>query len=74
MTNERSQTPLMQISLHVHREVAGEERRNQADPRVESLLQQGYRLDFKVLPKLSKIPLILSEYHNKNKDMAPYTR
>ena len=36
----------------------------------QSLLQHGYRLDFKILPKLSKIPLILSKYHNKNKDGA----
>ena len=41
-----------------------------AHPRVVSLLQHGYRLDFKILPKLSKIPLILSEYHNKYKDGA----
>ena len=38
--------------------------------RVVSLLQHGYRLYFKILPKLSKIPLILSKYHNKNKDGA----
>ena len=44
--------------------------KNHAHPRVVSLLQHGYRLDFKFLPKLSKIPLILSEYHNKNKDGA----
>ena len=44
--------------------------KNQAHPRVVSLLQHGYRLDFKILPKLSKIPLILSKYHNKNKDGA----
>ena len=42
--------------------------KNQAHPRVVSLLQHGYRLDFKILPKLSKIPLILGKYHNKNKD------
>ena len=42
----------------------------QAHPRVVSLLQHGYHLNFKILPKLSKIPLILSEYHNKNKDGA----
>ena len=41
-----------------------------AHPRVVGLLQHGYRLDFKLLPKLSKIPLILSKYHNKNKDGA----
>ena len=87
MTNERSQTPLMDISLCVHREEAGAERgsdspgtrlqefwqvwaNNHAHPRVVSLLQHGYRLDFKMLPKLSKILLILSEYHNKNKDGA----
>ena len=45
-------------------------KKNQAHPRVVSLLQHVYRLDFKILPKLSKIPLILSEYHNKNKDGA----
>ena len=44
--------------------------KNHAHPRVISLLQHGYHLDFKFLPKLSKIPLILSEYHNKNKDGA----
>ena len=44
--------------------------KNHAHPRVVSLLQHGYRLDFNFLPKLSKIPLILSEYHNKNKDGA----
>ena len=44
--------------------------KNHAHPRVVSLLQHGYRLDFKILPILSKIPLILSEYHNKNKDGA----
>ena len=44
--------------------------KNHADPTVVSLLRHGYRLDFKFLPKLSKIPLILSEYHNKNKDGA----
>ena len=44
--------------------------KNHAHPRVVSLLQHGYRLDFKILPKLSKIPLILSKYHNKNKDGA----
>ena len=44
--------------------------KNHAHPRVVSLLQHGYRLDFKFLPKLSKIPLILSEYHKKNKDGA----
>ena len=44
--------------------------KNQAHPRVVSLLQHGYRLDFKILPKLSKIPLILSKYHNKNKNGA----
>ena len=43
-------------------------KKNHAHPRVVSLLQHGYRLDFKILPKLSKIPLILSEYYNKNKD------
>ena len=42
----------------------------EAHPRVASLLQHGYHLDFKILPKLSKIPLFLSEYHNKNKDGA----
>ena len=41
-----------------------------AHPRVVSLLKHGYRLDFNFLPKLSKILLILSEYHNKNKDGA----
>ena len=41
-----------------------------AHTRVVSLLQHGYRLNFKILPKLSKIPLILSEYPNKNKDGA----
>ena len=41
--------------------------KNHAHPRVVSLLQHGYRLDFKILPKLSKIPHILSKYHNKNK-------
>ena len=45
-------------------------KKNHVHPRVVSLLQHGYRLDFKFLPKLSKIPLILSEYHNKNKDGA----
>ena len=44
--------------------------KNHAHPRVVSLLQHGYCLDFKILPKLSKIPLILSEYHSKNKDGA----
>ena len=44
--------------------------KSDAHPRVVSLLQHGYRLDFKILPKLSKILLILSEYHNKNKDGA----
>ena len=44
--------------------------KNHAHPIVVSLLQHGYRLDFKILPKLSKIPLMLSEYHNKNKDGA----
>ena len=44
--------------------------RNHAHPRVVNLLQHGYRLDFKILPRLSKIPLILSEYHMKNKDGA----
>ena len=44
--------------------------KNQAHSRVVSLLQHGYRLDFKILPKLSKIPLILSKYDNKNKDGA----
>ena len=43
---------------------------NHAHPRVVSLLQHGYRRDFKILPKLSKIHFILSEYHNKNKDGA----
>ena len=47
-------------------------KKNQANPRVVSLLQHGYHLDLKLLPKLSKILLILSEYHNKNKDSALY--
>ena len=47
--------------------------KNHAHPRVVSLLQHGYRLDFKILPKLSKIPLILSKYHNKTK-RAPTTK
>ena len=44
--------------------------KNHAHPRVVGLLRHGYRLDFKILPKLSKIQLILSEYYNKNKDGA----
>ena len=44
--------------------------KNHAHPRVVSLLQHGYRVDFKILAKLSKIPLILSECHNKDKDGA----
>ena len=45
-------------------------KKNQAHPRVVSLLQHGYHLDLKILPKFSKIPLILSEYQNVNKDGA----
>ena len=43
--------------------------KNQAHPRVMSLLQHCYHLDFKNLPKLST-PLILIEYHSINKDGA----
>ena len=63
MTNECSQTTLMEITLRTHCEVAGEERgndfpgprlqdfwqvwsKNHAHPRVVTLLQHGYRLDF----------------------------
>ena len=85
VTNERSQTPLTTTSLRAHREEAerGSDfpgtrlqdfwqvwAKNQAHPRVVSLLQHGYRLDFKILPKLSKILLILSKCHNRNKDGA----
>ena len=45
--------------------------KNHAHPGVVSLLQHGYRLDFKILPKLSKIPLILSKYHNKKQRWRP---
>ena len=39
-------------------------------PKLVGLLQHGYRLDFIILPRLSKIPLILSDFHNKNKHGA----
>ena len=38
--------------------------------RLVGLLQHGYHLHFKILPKLSKILLILSVFHNKNKHGA----
>ena len=42
-------------NLHVH-------------PRVVGLLNEGYLLPFKIRPKLSKIPLILSHYRNAHKE------
>ena len=80
VTNEHSQIPSARASRSGSEEdemngqhcsfFARYSSKYQPQPRLVGLLQHGYRLEFNILQKLSKIPLNLSEFHNKNKHGA----